>query len=240
MTATSSPLLERRDVAVLVPAAGLGLRLGGSAPKALRDLDGLSLLEHCCRGLTAASSVGLVVIAAPAQAVPAVAAQLPWARVVAGGATRQESVARALAEVPAEFEVVLVHDAARCLTPPELIEAVAAAVRSGHAAVIPVLPVVDTIKQIAPDGSVVGTVDRSQLGAVQTPQGFRRSVLVQAHAEIPDSHTDDAGLIERLGLPVHTIAGHPEALKITTPLDLLIASAILRERRARQDEEAGR
>ncbi len=230
MTATSKPLLERRDVAVLVPAAGQGLRLGGDVPKALRDLHGQSLLVHCLRGLAAAPSVGLIVVAAPAAHLGAVRAQLPEATVVEGGSTRQESVSNALAAVPASFEIVLVHDAARALTPPSLIESVAAAVRTGHDAVIPVLPVVDTIKQLSPDGHVLTTVDRSQLGAVQTPQGFRRDLLINAHATATDAHTDDAGIVERMGLPVFTVPGHPEALKITTPFDLLIAESILRAR----------
>jgi 2-C-methyl-D-erythritol 4-phosphate cytidylyltransferase len=147
--------------------------------------------------------------------------------VVAGGATRQESVARGLAAVPAEFEIVLVHDAARALTPPELIDAVAAAVRDGHGAVIPALPVVDTVKRVGESGEVVTTVDRSELRAVQTPQGFRREVLVKAHAQAGGEHTDDAGMVERLGLPVHCVPGSDLAMKITRPIDLVIAEALL-------------
>jgi 2-C-methyl-D-erythritol 4-phosphate cytidylyltransferase len=152
---------------------------------------------------------------------------VPSAQVVAGGATRQESVAAALAVVPAEFEIILVHDAARALTPPSLIEAVAAAVRDGHDAVIPALPVVDTIKQVDAQGRVAATVERAQLRAIQTPQGFRRGLLFKAHAAAVDSHTDDAGMVEQLGAPVHTVPGHPHAFKITTPLDLVIAQALL-------------
>jgi len=143
------------------------------------------------------------------------------------GATRQASVAAALAAVPLDFDIVLVHDAARALTPPELVEDVAAAVRGGHGAVIPVLPVVDTIKQVSDSGSVVATVDRSSLRAVQTPQGFRRDVLVKAHEAALDEHTDDAGLAERIGVPVHTVPGSEAALKITRPFDLAIATLLL-------------
>ncbi len=213
---------------MLVPAAGRGVRLGGPTPKALRDLAGEPLLVHCCRNLAAAPSVGLIVVAAPADAVEQVRALVPRAIVVPGGEHRQESVARALAAVPENFQIILVHDAARALAPPPLIEAVAQAVRDGHDAVIPGLPVVDTIKQVAPDDQVVATVDRSQLRAVQTPQGFRRSLLIKAHRAATDAHTDDAGLVERMGVPVHTVPGHPHALKITTPWDLVVAEAILR------------
>lgn len=147
---------------------------------------------------------------------------------VSGGADRQRSVAAALAAVPAEFEIVLVHDAARALVPVSLVEAVAAAVRTGHDAVIPVLPVTDTITQVDDSGDVVGTPDRATLRAVQTPQGFRRSVLTAAHAAAPDaSATDDASLVARLGVRVHTVPGSPQAMKITSPTDLVVAETLL-------------
>lgn len=228
MTATSSPPLKRRDVAVLVAAAGLGLRLGGPKPKALHELAGKPLLWHCWRNVAAAPSVGAIIIAAPPDAVAFVQEVAPEAKVIAGGPTRRDSVAAALAVVPAEFDIILVHDAARALTPPELIESVAAAVRGGYDAVIPGLPVVDTIKEVSGEGRVVSTVDREALRAVQTPQGFRRAVLAKAHALPPGEHTDDAGMVERLGVAVHTVAGHPRALKITTPWDLVVAETILR------------
>jgi 2-C-methyl-D-erythritol 4-phosphate cytidylyltransferase len=220
----------RGDVAVLVPAAGLGLRLGPGGPKALRLLGGEPLLVHAVRRLAEAACVGCLVVAAPPAEVAAVRELLaPVARVtvVPGGATRQESVGAALAAVPAHFEIVLVHDAARALAPAALVEAVAHEVRQGRDAVIPVLPVVDTIKEIAAGGAVVGTVDRSVLRVVQTPQGFRRSVLVAAHAAAVDEHTDDAGLVEKLGLAVHTVPGAEAALKITRPVDLVIAEVLL-------------
>src|SRR4051794_39607478 len=152
----TAQLNARGDVAVLVPAAGAGLRLGPGGPKALRLLAGEPLLVHAIRRVAAAASVRQIVVAAPAAEIAAVRSLLaPIApvTVVAGGAERQESVALALAQVPAEIDIVLVHDAARALTPPALIEAVAAAVRGGAPAVIPVLPVVDTIKEVAPGGA---------------------------------------------------------------------------------------
>jgi 2-C-methyl-D-erythritol 4-phosphate cytidylyltransferase len=226
----TAQLNARGDVAVLVPAAGAGLRLGPGGPKALRLLAGEPLLVHAIRRVAAASSVRQIVVAAPAADVAAVRSLLaPIApvTVVAGGAERQESVAIALAQVPPEIGIVLVHDAARSLTPPVLIEAVAAAVRAGAPAVIPVLPVVDTIKEVDPAETVVGTVDRAALRSVQTPQGFRHTVLAAAHAAATDPLTDDAGLVEKAGLPVTCIPGSELALKITRPLDLVLAEALL-------------
>jgi 2-C-methyl-D-erythritol 4-phosphate cytidylyltransferase len=220
----------RGDVAVLVPAAGLGVRLGPGGPKALRLLAGETLLVHAVRRVVGAG-VGCVVVAAPPAEVDSVRELLggvaPVVTVVAGGDTRQASVAAALAAVPPDFDIILVHDAARALTPPTLIAAVAEAVRAGHDAVIPVLPVIDTIKEVAASGAVVGTVDRSVLRAVQTPQGFRRPVLAAAHAAAVDQHTDDAGMVEKLGVTVFCVPGDEAAMKITRPVDLVIAEALL-------------
>lgn len=227
MTAQLNP---RGDVAVLVPAAGAGVRLGPGGPKALRLLAGLPLLVHAVRRVAAADSVHTIVVAVPPSEVPAVCellASVAPVTVVPGGETRQTSVAAALAVVPPGPDIVLVHDAARALAPVALVESVAAAVRGGHDAVVPVLPVVDTIKEVSPDGVVLGTVDRSRLRAVQTPQGFRRDVLATAHATAADPLTDDAGLVEKLGTAVGCVPGSEYAFKITRPLDLAIAELLL-------------
>jgi 2-C-methyl-D-erythritol 4-phosphate cytidylyltransferase len=221
------------DTAVLVPAAGRGERLGVGVPKALRNLGDEPLLVHAVRRLAAARSVALIVVAAPPGALDDVrdllksaAGSVPLS-VVAGGASRQESVAAALAAVPESIPIVLVHDAARPLAPSELVDDVAAAVRAGHEAVIPVLPVVDTIKRVNAAGAVVDTVERSVLRAVQTPQGFTRATLLAAHAAADVDATDDAGLAERIGVTVHTVPGREEALKVTRPFDLIVAEALL-------------
>ncbi|GAA4933001.1 2-C-methyl-D-erythritol 4-phosphate cytidylyltransferase [Actinoplanes utahensis] len=226
----TAQLNARGDVAVVVPAAGAGVRLGPGAPKALRLLDGEPLLVHAVRRAAAAPSVRVIVVAAPAAEVESVRvllAPIAPVTVVAGGAERQDSVAAALDVVPDDVGIVLVHDAARCLAPADLFESVAAAVRDGADAVIPALPVVDTIKQVATDGTVLGTVDRSVLRAVQTPQGFRLPVLRAAHAAAADLHTDDAGAVEKLGRPVVCVPGSDFALKITRPLDLALATHLL-------------
>jgi 2-C-methyl-D-erythritol 4-phosphate cytidylyltransferase len=241
------------EVAVVIAAAGAGVRLGPGAPKALRLLGGEPLLSHAVRRVAAATSVGYVVVSAPRGEEETVreivrsalagrgagstatagnarptAPTAPAVTVVAGGAERQRSVAAALAVVPTEFDIVLVHDAARALTPASLMDDVAAAVRAGHDAVIPVLPVTDTVVQVDAAGVAAGGLDRARLRAVQTPQGFRRAVLVRAHSSARGTGaTDDAGLVAGIGIPVHTVPGSPRALKITTPDDLAYAEALL-------------
>lgn len=219
--------------ACIVPAAGRGDRLGPGTPKALRRLAGEPILVHAVRSAVASGVVDLVAVAAPPSEVDDVRDLLkphaPELVVVAGGPTRKASVAAALAEVPGAVDVVLVHDAARCLTPPELFAAVTNAVRRGADAAVPVLPVADTIKQVHGD-EVLATLDRSDLYAVQTPQAFRRAVLDHAHATVDEDATDDAGLAERAGAAVHVIAGDDEAFKITRPLDLLLAEIVLSRR----------
>lgn len=167
--------------------------------------------------------------------------------VVAGGGTRSESVLCALQTLPDDVDVVLVHDAARPLTPVGLVDAIDAAVRAGHDAVVPGLAVGDTIKRVGEpaDGGpprVDGTVDRSTLRAVQTPQGFRRSLLDDAYAAaVADGSldaTDDAGLVERLGRPVAVVPGEETAFKVTRPLDLVLADAVLTQRAAAHDGNA--
>jgi len=232
--------------AAIVPAAGRGERLGPGAPKALRSLGGVPMLVHAVRALASARGVDLVVVAAPEDGVDDVTALLAehglvdaapgraGAVVVAGGDTRQHSVARALHALPDDVDVVLVHDAARPLVPVSLVDAVAAAVRGGADAVVPGLPVADTIKSVDAADVVSATLDRGVLRAIQTPQGFRRTTLTEAHAAAdPDAPaTDDAGLVERIGGKVVVVPGDEEAFKVTRPLDLVLAEAVLARRRA--------
>ena len=169
--------------AVIVPAAGRGERLGPGAPKALRLLSGQPILVHAVRAVASARGVDLVVVAAPDDAIDSTRRLLSDIEhdaqliVVAGGETRQDSVARALLALPPDVDVVLVHDAARPLVPPEVVDRVISAVRTGSDAVIPVLAVVDTIKEVDDAEVVRRTLDRGRLRAVQTPQGFRREAL---------------------------------------------------------------
>lgn len=230
--------------AAIIPAAGRGERLGPGKPKALRALGGAPLLVHAVRTLVASRAVESVVVAADPERAPEVErllADYEWALdigVVPGGDCRRASVAAALATLPDWVELIVVHDAARPLAPPELVQAVLARLRSGADACIPVLPLVDTVKEVAGE-LVTRTLDRTALRAVQTPQGFRRETLARAHAwaaEVSDGElgtvTDDAGLVERLGIEIATVTGAEEAFKVTRPLDLLLAEAVLARRRA--------
>jgi 2-C-methyl-D-erythritol 4-phosphate cytidylyltransferase len=169
--------------------------------------------------------VDVIVVVAPRSNVDTMRAIAAGrATVVPGGATRQESVGCGLQALPAEVDVVLVHDAARPLIIADLIGSVISAVRSGAEAVIPVLEVSDTIKRVDKSGRVLDTVDRTQLRRVQTPQGFRRDVLRAAHRSAQDRGrsdvTDDAGLVEAIGRIVSTVPGSEFAFKVTTAHDL--------------------
>jgi 2-C-methyl-D-erythritol 4-phosphate cytidylyltransferase/2-C-methyl-D-erythritol 2,4-cyclodiphosphate synthase len=233
--ATLSPAtpLPRPRVAVVVVAAGSGTRLGASTPKAFVGIDEHSILRHCLEGVLAGPFAQVVVVV-PAERVgdaltevrEVAADRSEVVSVVAGRETRQRSVAAGLAAVWSDVEFVLVHDAARALTPPAVFERVRSALEAGNDAVLPVLPVVDTIKRV--DGAAVVTgVDRSQLAAAQTPQGFRRDVLLAAMAEATDEHTDDAALVQAAGHAVVTVAGDERSFKITTPADLERARHLL-------------
>jgi len=216
------------DTVAVITAAGSGERLGAGIPKAFVELGGCTVLERAVDGMLASAVVDRIVVAAPADRVDEVKLMLgERAAVVAGGAERPETVRRALAAI-GDPDFVLVHDAARPLTPVEQIRRVVAALRAGLRAVIPVLPVVDTIKAVDANGVVLGTPERAGLRAVQTPQGFETALLRRAYEQAAGfAVTDDASLVEHLGTPVHTVAGDTLAFKITTALDLRLARAVL-------------
>ncbi len=212
----------------VVPAAGAGERLAAGAPKAFVHLGGRPMLEHALTGLRDSGVVDTVVVAVPPNRTDE--AKLVFggdAVIVAGGQDRTESVRLALAAV-GDAEFVLVHDAARALTPPSLIQRVVHALQSGHPAVIPGLPVTDTIKAVDANGVVLGTPERAGLRAVQTPQGFQTELLRRAYDRAASGgFTDDASVVEMTGTPVLVVDGDPLAFKITTPNDLLLAEALL-------------
>jgi 2-C-methyl-D-erythritol 4-phosphate cytidylyltransferase len=232
-------------VAAVIPAAGRGVRLGPGAPKALRALNGTPMLVHAVRAMAASRAVSLVVVVAPPDGAAEVkslldAHALPERTdfvVVPGGESRQESVRLGLAAVPPGHDIVLVHDAARPLVPVDTVDAVIDAVRAGAAAVVPALPLADTVKEVEPAAvpgepePVLATPSRARLRAVQTPQGFERATLLRAHETVTEDVTDDASMVEQLGVQVVVVPGHEEAFKVTRPLDLVLAEAVLARRR---------
>lgn len=221
-------------VAAIVVAAGSGSRLGHALPKALVEVGGVPLVRLAVDALVA-GGVGRVVVVAPASHLGEFhdLLQPDDARlaIVEGGAERQDSVRLGLEAID-DAPHILVHDAARPLVPATVVEAVIDALRAGAGAVIPVVPVVDSIRRTTDDGSVV--VDRAPLRAVQTPQGFDGALLRKAHAHAESeglSLTDDASACEALGVAITLVPGHREALKITEPFDLVVAEAIVESRR---------
>jgi 2-C-methyl-D-erythritol 4-phosphate cytidylyltransferase len=219
--------LGKSTVVAVVPAAGSGERLAARVPKAFVEVAGRTLLERAVTGLHESGVVDHVVVAVPADKTDEAKLILGSdATVVAGGADRTESVRRGLAAV-GNAEFVLVHDAARALTPAAVIVRVVEALRSGRPAVIPVLPLADTVKAVDANDVVIATPGRAGLRAAQTPQGFRTELLLRAYQhELPA--TDDAALVEHIGGQVHVVDGDPLAFKITTALDLLLAEALLK------------
>jgi len=211
--------------AAIIAAAGNGERLGADRPKAFVQIAGRTLLEHAYISLS--SVVDEIVIAAPAGWEAEVRKIVgESSKVVIGGATRSASISNALEAISPDINLVLVHDAARALASSALARRVLDALVAGEVAVIPAVPVSDTIKSITREAYVSLTPDRTFLRAVQTPQGFTRSILMRAHVRGEEA-TDDAALVEGLGEQVKVIDGEARAMKITTAQDLTTAHHFL-------------
>jgi 2-C-methyl-D-erythritol 4-phosphate cytidylyltransferase len=227
------------SVAALVLAAGRGERFGGDVPKGLVPLAGRTLLAHSVLALAASPAVDHVIPVVPEAALDGLASRVPELAglekvlpAVAGGRERQDSTRAGLAAVPPGTRWVAVHDAARPLVRPAQVTAVVEAARR-HGAAILAVPVRDTLKRVA-DGRVVATEDREAFQVAQTPQVFRLEVLREALDKASRwgrLASDDAGLVEALGVPVHVVAGDPENQKITVASDLAAAEAWLARRR---------
>lgn len=226
---------------VVVVAAGMGTRLAAGIPKALVEIGGEPLVVHALRSVRAVGRVRQVVVVVPAghraEFAGVLGDMVGDVLLIDGGAERTDSVAAGLRALAPDVEIVLVHDAARALAPATLFDAVIDAVLDGADAVVPGLTVVDTVKQVDGDGTVVATPDRSSLRAVQTPQGFRRSALDAAHAHGLQA-TDDAALVEADGGRVVVVPGHPAALKVTVPADLDAARRLLAPSESTESEGA--
>ena len=208
--------------AAIIAAAGMGHRLGANLPKSLVKLLDKTLVEHAVANLSPVCQ--LIIVTAPKGYEDQYSQILgDQVSVITGGVLRSDSIRLAISKIPANYEYVLVHDAARALASTTLASSVLNQLIQGEQAVIPALDVVDTIKEVDNNGYVRNTLNRASLKVIQTPQGFSRSVLERAHQASEDA-TDDAALVEALGIAVKVVAGEQCALKITTPSD--IASAL--------------
>jgi 2-C-methyl-D-erythritol 4-phosphate cytidylyltransferase len=228
-TASRTP----RDVGVVIVGGGASTRAAGAELKQMRWVAGRPMLLHSLQTFMARADVVSVVCVLPPQYA---GDPPPWIfqcdvdrlMIAPGGATRTESVANGLDDLPDEARIVLVHDAARPLVDDATIQRVVERVRSGEAA-IAALPVVDTLKEVDGDGRIVRTVPRDRLWRAQTPQGFPRELIVRAHREAAAarvSATDDAALCERLGVPVVVVRGAERAMKVTEEADFARVEAL--------------
>lgn len=229
------------SVVAVIAAAGQGTRFGSQGPKALIELAGEPLLVLSARAMIDSGAVDRIVVTAPKSDVSYFSAVLEHAGiagdVVAGGATRQLSVAAGL-DACGDADYVLIHDAARPLVPAQTVRAVVDALTAGHPAVVPALPVTDTIKsvsgEVAPGVEAVEqTLERASLRAMQTPQGFALAAIREAHAAFASlgateesAAPDDAALAEAAGIPVVLVRGSERAMKITHPIDLAVAELL--------------
>jgi 2-C-methyl-D-erythritol 4-phosphate cytidylyltransferase len=228
-------------VTAIVPAAGEGTRFGGAIRKQFIALSGLPILSHTLRALAAAQTLEAVIVVVPPgeESIGREALRLAGidteTEVVPGGRERQDSVYNGLKRARPDTDLVLVHDGVRPFVSREVILAAIEAAKEWGAAVTAV-PVTDTIKRVDDDGLVVETPAREHLWAVQTPQVFRYGLLMRAHLAVREQGivaTDDAALVERIGVRVKIVRGSSENLKITSEEDLPLADLILRRRMAR-------
>ena len=218
----------------IIAAAGSGERMGG-VQKAFQPLLGREMVAYSLQVMEESEEIDSVMLVVPSDAVDMATRLCLGMRfnkvgsISKGGRTRRESVESAVRSIY-ENDLIVVHDGARPCITAELITRGIAVARE-HGAAVPIVPVQDTIMDIAPDGKVVTTPDRSRLFAAQTPQVFDSMLLSRAHYETsPELVLDDASLVEALGLPVHTFEGDPANIKVTTPIDLAFAEAVLRRR----------
>ncbi len=226
------------EAEVILVGAGAGRRLAASGPKAFVSLAGRALIVHALQTFARVRAITGVVAVVPAgeeERLRLLCLSTPGIAnvraIVAGGARRQDSVQAGLDALSERAALVLVHDAARPFASVELCERVLAAAEQ-YGAAVPGVPVADTLKQVDGQQRVERTLDRRNLVAVQTPQGFHVEVLRRAYARAWQqgaSATDDAGLVEQLGLPVAVVPGETANFKLTTPQDLRLAQALARE-----------
>lgn len=218
------------SVFAIIPAAGVGLRMGGATPKQFLSLEGVPIFIHTLRKFVASAIIQEIILGLRPEDMERVEVEVArehfekTVRLVEGGASRQETVGRALAEVPAEAEIVLVHDAVRPFIDPHLIQSVTDAARK-HGAAILGIPSVDTVKQVERQ-MILATIPRERIVLAQTPQAFRYDIIKEAFDRADADGfigTDEASLVERLGYNVTVVMGTDRNIKITKPSDLPLA-----------------
>lgn len=224
------------NAAAVIAAAGEGARMGGATRKQYLLLEGIPVLARSVNLFIEHPAVREIVVVVPPGEVEAVKEFLqPFCapgkiKFIEGGITRQESVAFGMAAVSVEAELICIHDAARPLATTKLLgKLIGAAITEGTA--VPVIPLNDTVKEVGNKGFIISTPDRAKLRLTQTPQVFRRDIIVQAYnnaTELSLTGTDDSALVEQMGLPVFTVPGELSNLKITSPRDLILASVLLK------------
>jgi 2-C-methyl-D-erythritol 4-phosphate cytidylyltransferase len=224
----------------IIPAAGRSKRMASRSSKQFLLLDGMPVLAHTLKAFEKSEAVDKIIVVGNAKDLDYCRGRIikrygfkKVSGLVQGGRRRQDSVFNGLKALPAEADVVLIHDGARPLVTPELVNRAVSELKGWSALVVGV-PVKDTIKIASPDRFVMYTLDRPRLWLIQTPQVFKGRVLLEAHWQARSEGiwgTDDAMLVERLGVPVKVIEGSEENIKITTPVDMLMAEAILERRK---------
>ncbi len=230
--------MKSMSVLAIIPAAGMGVRMGGGTPKQFLSLEGVPIFVHTLRKFAASDCIDEIFLMLRAEDKERAQKDIDRehftkpVRLVSGGDTRQETVARALAEAPAPIEVILVHDAVRPFIELEMIRRVVEAARKDGAAILGI-PSVDTVKQIERQ-IILGTIPRERIMLAQTPQAFRASILREAFARAAAdgfNGTDEASLVERLGYTVAVLMGSDRNIKITKPSDLPIARLYIAQER---------
>jgi 2-C-methyl-D-erythritol 4-phosphate cytidylyltransferase len=232
------------SVVAIIPAAGVGIRMGGETPKQFLSLEGVPVFVHTLRKFASSDIIDEIYVALRDEDMDRATKDIDRehfskpVRLVQGGVTRQETVARALAELPSPAEIVVVHDAVRPFIELEMIQRVTDAARKEGAAILGI-PSVDTIKQVERQ-TILGTIPRERIVLAQTPQAFRISVLKEAFARAGAdgfNGTDESSLVERMGQAVIVLMGSDRNIKITKPSDLPLARLYIAQERERQKIE---
>ncbi len=233
------------SVVAIIPAAGVGIRMGGGMPKQFLSIEGVPIFIHTLRKFAASEAIREIYLALRPEDMERATTDIDRehftkpVRLVVGGASRQQSVHRALAKVSASIELVVVHDAVRPFIELEMIQRVVEAARKEGAAILGILSV-DTVKQVERQ-TILGTIPRERIVLAQTPQAFRHAILREAFARAEAdgfNGTDESSLVERIGYPVTVLMGSDRNIKITKPSDLPLARLYIAQEREKQEVQS--